>query len=403
MHSKLILALLTSTAYRGLAAPQQSASSIITAAPAGFTPQRGTFENAAPLQNVSTKASLNAPNPHKRPDEQPDAEADCIYTYEATLNSTTGVLYGLYDRLDSLRFEDIQQGGVGDCGLGASVLALIGSNRWEARIAGQYDLTTGVRNAYFDVEFVNQDGTAYVVQIDDTLPVTTDGKCWKYIGFQVTQAANNQMVLYMPLIEKAWAKYLDAKPELKSYPEKTGYLGLEGSDPGKVLQALTGWEIRYAAHAGSGPDTTIAAYTLLATLFYQPTVFSSPSLEDLETLGSSWDAKTSTATLELGTLAIVNAEGHVMKYTRYSDGSEHYVVATHAYALTPDDDLRGGIKASTWQQASVVLRNPWGVNPSSPDQTGGPPTLKLTIGEVSQIFGQIWSVLPPWMENPRAP
>ncbi|KAI9801727.1 MAG: hypothetical protein M1833_002409 [Piccolia ochrophora] len=403
MYLRLVIALAPILALRGHAAPTDSANSTVSAPPEEFTPQQGTNQNTEPLQDVPFRAFLSAPNPHKKPNEQPDADATCIYTYEPTLNSTTGVSFGLYDNLDSLRFEDIKQGGVGDCAFGASVLALIGSNRWEARIAGQYNLKTGVRNAYFDVEFVNTDGKAYVVQIDDTLPVTNDTTCHRYMGFQATLAANNQRVVYMPLLEKAWAKYLDAKPELKrSEPKKTGYQGLEGTGARDVLPALTGWPVRFAARGGPGRDATIAANTLLSIVLYQPTVLSSPNFESLKTLGSYWDEGSQLATLELGGITIINRKNNVLLYTRFSDASQHYIIAGHAYALTPDNDFRQGGILTTWQEAPTVLRNPWGKNPIGPNESG-PPTLTLTIEEIAMIFIRITSVIPPSTENPRNP
>lgn len=329
---------------------------------------------------------------------------NCHYSYTPTLKGNITFLGGVYDSQGSFRFEDVQQGAIGDCGLGASVLALLGSNRWEALIAGQYDLRTAGENGYFDVEFANPDGSPWITQIDDVLPFSADtpSGCWPYLGYQPTKDASGNTVLYMPLLEKAWAKYLDANPTLKTH-QLTGYDGLGGTDPATVLRALTGWQANSTGRSGSGVNPTMRTSMLDAIKNYQPTVFATPTSDSIKTLGYSYDNSTATASLTYGTLTVTEPN-HYLKYTRYSDGSSHFIVGGHAYALTPDDDLRDQTSEDEMGKHTAVLRNPWGANPSSETEANGPQEFAvLSIDEILTIVTEMYTVTPPASEDPRNP
>lgn len=126
---------------------------------------------------------------------------------------------------------DVKQGGIGDCGLGASIMALAAGG-WTPYIKKMFvkQFDGNERNI---VANFHKDGTVYPVTIDDQLPVLQNANafCWPYPGYQpVNDAADPgpngnyppTPIFFMPLFEKAYAKFLDRFPEWSASPAAKG-------------------------------------------------------------------------------------------------------------------------------------------------------------------------------------
>lgn len=208
-----------------------------------FGPQQGTNRNAAmfryarggevvsrqltpDLQGLQLNLSAGADFEGRKlavnaqpdvPLPNPDASLRCEYAYEHVLggNGTTprGALWALEGYVD-LVAADVKQGGIGDCGMGAAVMALAagGWTRYlKAMFLKRFDTPSpGDRNI---VAVFRRDGKVQPVLIDDQLPTLQNANpnCWQYPGFQpVNDAAYPDVtkptpIFFMPLFEKVSA------------------------------------------------------------------------------------------------------------------------------------------------------------------------------------------------------
>ncbi|KAJ9655039.1 hypothetical protein H2201_008891 [Coniosporium apollinis] len=209
------------------------------------------------------------------PSKQPalPKTGSCFYSHQPYLTATTSSPPLADFRRVSGRVEiaDVLQGAIGDCGLGASVIALI-CNGQQEDLRAVLERDVGRLIARFlvpsnlpllpNVPPIASMKTVRVL-IDDGIaairPSLSQGNCHSNIGF-LPSFDNGRPVVFMALLEKAWAKFLDANP-VSEFPQK-GYNGLAGTVARHVLQSFSGGNGRLYERFEPGFDLNMAAFLI---------------------------------------------------------------------------------------------------------------------------------------------
>ncbi len=355
----------------------------------------------AKKRQITVNAQPNPPAQKSEVDE-PNPDKRCAYDrYEHVLGGdgspSRGSLWALEGYVD-LVAADVQQGSIGDCGLGASVMALAAGG-WTRYLKNSFT-RVGSGEGSYEV-LLKKDGATQRIAIDDQLPVRTAGSsswCWPYPGYQPVEDAvidstspggyKKTPIFFMPLLEKAFAKFLDANPDWKSTAaDVTGYLGLEGINPAYAMAALTGGTPKAVYRTTGGFDPFILGAVLRCMIGDAPCVIGTTNSTTLEGLGM----KDTTQTIWLnpdraegytpGNTAGMTASDAPKSNSTYTvidfdqvvqvDGRDRStaltLVGTHAYAFdagaSTDWPLQNSVNA--WNEARINIVNPWGSNPCS--------------------------------------
>lgn len=376
-------------------------------------PAQGTNANAAVFEHAGStvrfrrgalaaakrQITLNSqPDP---PTPNPDPALSCQYSYQHVLGGdgspSRGALWALEGYVD-LVAADVQQGGIGDCGMGAAIMALA-SGGWTKLIKNSF-VRTGAREGSYEV-LLKKDGTTQRVAIDDQLPVLTNANpnCWPYPGYQpVNDAAfpgpdgsyPPTPIFFMPLFEKAFAKFLDANPDWKSTkPEVTGYAGLEGVNPANVLAAITGGTPKSVWRTKSGFDVPILAALLQCMRADAPCVIGTTNSTTLEGLG----------TLDATQVLWLNPAGDAANPRGYSPGDTSGMVASDAptskstYTIIDFDQVVKTDKGDRSTALTMVGNHAYGFDHSRSTDFPLPDSIESLI-DVRM------AVLNPWGSNP---
>jgi hypothetical protein len=294
----------------------------------------------------------------------------------------------------------------------------IGASSWTYYLAKLIDSVTVVRGK--DGKLVRQlsfqfkyPGMEATVLIDDTLPTSTNGLCSTYLGFQPTPDAVCQNpstgaydptnVFFVPLLEKAFAKYIDAYPALRSQQTRdkglTGYRGLTGIRPDIVLASFTGGQPQALYRDLESTAPIILALLrcirddIICAVDTYPASLEGMGPKDefgvVHLLGDSgwassndqWNQTLSYTVIDFDNL---NAQGrsHLQE-----------MIGLHAYGI---DYL------STPFPGIVKLLNPWGCNPTYSDQNGycsslNGPQLEMSLRVFVSMLRAVY-----WVEDPIA-
>ena len=129
-------------------------------------------------------------------------------------------------------YSDVQQGGVGDCWLLASLAEV--AARDPADITSMFTaagtaVENGVTVSLYNVRFYNSQGVAKYVTVDTRLPSA---------GGYYDQVSNGP--LWVALAEKAYAEANAAGDVTTQYAGSDSYAALNGGDPAWALSAITG-------------------------------------------------------------------------------------------------------------------------------------------------------------------
>ncbi|RSH76927.1 uncharacterized protein EHS24_003864 [Apiotrichum porosum] len=381
-------------------------------------PQQGTNDNAAVFGSSGDQDDddydyrrrqvidydLQRRTPSAQPDLPPvnsDPELACHYAYEHVLggNNTEpkGALWALEGYVD-LVAADVQQGGIGDCGLGASVMAMADGG-WTPYLKKLLVRLPGAATDKNMVVNFQKDGMTYPVLIDDQLPILQqeNGNCWNYTGYQpVNDAALPDAdgsypatpIFFMPLLEKAFAKFLDFQPDWRWTPSgPPGYLGLTSVSPAIALAALTGGTPKPVYRNNSGYDGPIMEALLGCMRGLAPCVIGTTNattlglVGKLDTWGGVWlnalgDAATpkgytpgETAGLAAPDAPTSNTTYSLVDFDQIikTDGKEYStsirMAGNHAYAFAWKQSTTGPLTAETVNDARLRVLNPWGSNP----------------------------------------
>lgn len=391
----------------------------VTGANASFTPPQGTNANAivfpgrARTQRPVTRSAEHYHAARQQLDTQPDPPSPnpdptltCNYAYEHVLggNSTVpkGALWAIEGYVN-LVAADVHQGGIGDCGMGAAVMALAAGG-WTKYLTHMFTKTNFEGDSRVITATFQKDGKTTPVLIDDQLPVLQNANpnCWPYPGYQpVNDAAYPDLskptpIFFMPLFEKAFAKFLDVTPEWKSAKADTrGYEGLEGVNPAYVLAAITGGVPKSVWRTKDGFDGPILAALVTCMRGLAPCAIGTTNATTLAGLG----------TIPADGALWLNPAGSAAKPNAYTPGQTSGLLASDAptskgtYTIvdfdqvihTPQGDRSTAITmvgnhayAFEWTTSTHVpfttpmvdwdmrILNPWGRNPCQwPGGCGG--------------------------------
>ncbi|BEI82010.1 hypothetical protein CcaverHIS002_0211700 [Cutaneotrichosporon cavernicola] len=370
---------------------------------ATFRPVQGTNKNADVFASSSPDSAFPQRKRQVAINSQPDLlpAGMCTYQYQHVLggdgSASRGALWALEGYVD-LVAADVQQGGIGDCGMGAAIMSLA-SGGWTRYIKNSF-VRVGEGEGSYEV-LLKKDGVTQRIAIDDQLPVLTNANpmCWPYPGFQpVLDAAfpgpdgtyPPTPIFFMPLFEKAFAKFLDANPAWKSAkPEETGYAGLEGVNPAYVLAAVTGGTPKSVWRTRPGFDGPILSALLTCMRGTAPCAIStgnSTTLEGLgmlDTTGTIWLNPGGDAAMPRGYTAgdtsgmlASDAPGSKSTFTVIDfdqvkptpDGDRSTVltfVGNHAYGFdhTRSTDFPLPASIDSLIDVRMAALNPWGSNP----------------------------------------
>ncbi len=303
-------------------------------------------------------------NKDARPEIGNDPE--CVYAYKHSLgdyNVPQTPINVIRPKDADTVLGDVRQGGIGNCGFGASILALVGNNQ-RILLRDVLKLYTSSPGIYFVVatfkSFV-KGGTpaSHPVHLDDSLPfldtARSTGNCYPNLGYQGIPAQPNQVLLDVAFLEKAWAKYVNVYPILRSRGTTAkGYLGTTGANSSRVLEAFTGGQARQKRRAkGSTLETTVTACIInkVACTIGTPNV--SSQSEYLEAAVNNRVLEISYRNNEEGELA------YMIVKDPWNRNRQVILAGQHAYAI-----INSGSKATKDANGNkailVQLANPWG-------------------------------------------
>ncbi|KAL1407852.1 hypothetical protein Q8F55_007288 [Vanrija albida] len=390
----------------------------VTGANSTFTPYQGTNKNAIVFPGGPVRVRQPArwfERFHKRqqgvfsqpdpPTPNPAPGLTCNYAYEHVLGgagtTAKGALWAIEGYVN-LVAADVHQGGIGDCGMGAAIMALAagGWTRYITNMFVKQDWSGTDRNIKATFK---KDGVTSEILIDDQLPVLQNfnPNCWPYPGFQpVNDAAYPDLsvptpIFFMPLFEKAFAKFLDANPTWKSTkPEVVGYEGLEGVNPAYVLAAVTGGTPKSVWRTKDGFDGPIIYALITCMRGLAPCAISTTNSTTLEGLGtpkdgSIWLNPAGSAAVPGG--YVPGETSGLMASDAPTSRSTYTVIDFDQVQKTPQGDRSTAITmvgnhayAFEWQASTHVpitepmvdwdmrILNPWGSNPCQwPGGCGG--------------------------------
>lgn len=198
-------------------------------------------------------------------------------------------------------------------------------------------------------------------------------------------AANPTNVYFMPLLEKAWAKYLDAFPQYRypdvaKDPKAKGYAGIWSTPASNALAAFTGGK------AVSTPRGTKLLAALKRCLTQSsPCVICIPEIADLGTVG-----KLSNGGADVYLGPVGDRSGRIHRTTTgEKDGKTVYadrfritdndnpdakgqarivrLPGHHAYAI----DRKKSLWKENLRQGRITLINPWGCIPVAGEDVEG--------------------------------
>ncbi len=166
--------------------------------------------------------SATTPNSSNNPTE-PSAQYG---TYAAV----SGSLFGA----NGPQFTDVHQGDVGDCWLMASFAAV--AARYPSDITSMFtsagtSVVNGTTVNDYKVRFYNASNQAVYVTVDTALPKSGS-------SFVYDQVSNG--VLWVALLEKAYAEANGMGYVTTSHPKQNSYESLDSGSPSWALQAITG-------------------------------------------------------------------------------------------------------------------------------------------------------------------
>ncbi|ORY15059.1 hypothetical protein BCR34DRAFT_559537 [Clohesyomyces aquaticus] len=304
----------------------------------------------------------------KNPGVPTVTDSQCDYIQRRQLGSQGSQL----PRADFLReskiieLADVRQGGIGDCGFGASVLSLIANGQRKDLLDALELRDLSLLIARFLVptarQFIPNAGALETiktvqVRIDDTLATRTDDSpatCAEFISFNPGVSLDGRRNAFVPLLEKAFAKFLDSGEAIVQ-PDFSGYAGLTGIAARNVLSSLTGGKPRLYERFKSGFDLEMAAILVKCVNLRRACVLGVPPPTDPR-MGTIVNGKIDT---QAGQITIHSGE---KTFTLRERGTERDVpiVGLHYYGIQRTQVIDG--EFITFENAEVDLHNPWGCN-----------------------------------------
>ncbi len=306
------------------------------------------------------------------------------YVYTTTMQGPNYFWGVLTDRGCNFEIchDDVIQGNIGDCDVGAAVIALAEAGFFHHNLP--VSIAQGAPKPYFDVKLYAAAGSPAIQHIDDMLPWSDVAPLYGFLGYQPSPDSlgtpaglySANAVLSVPYIEKALAKLADKLPWLKLDMWVPGYAGLAGIGADTVLMTLRGIDSTVVTRLGNPAWISEVDYCMQNSDI--PCVFgTADTVERLPLVGDTYDAATQTVSWNDGcTMQFANKNGNdLLIYTPTGGDAVAFVVA-HAYGM-----MRNGRTNST----HATLGNPWHVNPAANGDIIYDPSItvpKLTLERV---------------------
>ncbi|KAK0740060.1 hypothetical protein B0T18DRAFT_490836 [Schizothecium vesticola] len=335
------------------------------------------------------------------------------YQYKSQLGfdgtAPLGDLIQLNGRIDR---EDVIQGPLGDCGFIAAILAMICSGREDqlkaiiTRVGSELEVR--FRSPIKDPSTPSSSKiSAYRTDLfvmDDAIPFLSDDQlqtqgCWKFLaaypgnGPGATPNDTTRPVMFVPLLEKAWAIYANANPALLhpdnlQNPSLVGYPGIAGTSQHVALQAMTGLdgEVRFRSGPGAGIIGNIIRLCLVRNCpMSVGTVRNATELLDLGPKDANGNITTEIGIISTNPTLHPNGMKYLIDVTEKDTGRTITLVHSHAYAVDNENS----------NDVEVVLINPWGKNPDRKGDTSLGGSLRIRLDTLDFVMAGIGFVSPP--------
>jgi hypothetical protein len=297
----------------------------------------------------------------------PGAQDECSFIYKPFLSGSKASTRVPFRRPAPFEPTDVKQGGIGDCGLGAALLALRGNNQNSVLSRTLTQVAFPPEKPVYRAIFYAT-GTAVDVFIDDYLPTvdTSDGVCERPESPASYRAPHGNY--YVPLFEKAWAKYVDAHMQFATSERRDedahGYLALTSMPAMNVLRGVTGRSRKAVHKTKTGDDYKFLQAIMDCLNGPQTCVFSSVSANNLEKAygpPNRFDVYSASG----GRVFRNNDHTYTLVDTD-QDNTRLTLVGDHAYALMRSQSNRvTGSASFKPNKVLVTIRNPWGCNPDA--------------------------------------
>lgn len=295
-------------------------------------------------------------DPTKLPALFRDGPCEYGYSHQATSGPLTLWETGSSPIVDV----DVAQGGIGDCGFGASIgaIALTGHSQYlKDRVK--------VNGTTWEFKFTYE-GKDHIVRVDDQLPAKTGGHdgCPPFLGYGPAGPAKSWFV---PLAEKAAAKLLDAFPEIRSHPEEAGgYNAMQSIWPDRALALLTGKKGKQTFRDTPGLDEKIVSALKKCLTSPEPCVIGTPRVLDgddwfgTERVNGKWK-------VPFGEPYVSGEFSNSTSRAKFWDSIDHDLndahntfVPSHAWAV--DKRFTNYAPGTDLRKVKVRILNPWGRN-----------------------------------------
>lgn len=288
---------------------------------------------------------------------------------------------------------NVKQGGIGDCGLGASVGAIASSGH--AKLLQDRLKISG--NTYeFRLSYQGKDVT---VAVDDQLPAKSGGldTCIPFLGFQPAGPSNT---FFTALLEKAVAKFQSAYPETKTFEDSpNGYLGLEAIWPDLTLELFTGSKGKRIGRTKKGLDQTLLTALEKCLTDDEPCVIGTPNSEDDKDVKIMFGEGTEGSynvpfgqNFTSGVISLDPRPGITFWHTVDHDLEDaiNSIVPSHAWAI--DKRHSTYTAGADIRKSKVRLLNPWGVMPTPWTHEDAPNAVELSLPVLASLITAVFTV-----------
>lgn len=321
--------------------------------------QRGTEVNAPDVGVAppNHRAGVDFEKALSDPTKQPalPVKGRCTYAYQPYQKTVQAIAAANPFVVD----KNVYQGGIGDCAFGASVAAI--ALRGKSQILRD---NLKVNGSTYEFTFFPH-GEEVKVVIDDQLPADTGAapSCAPLLGFQIAPKNDPTQIAYVPLLEKAVAKYQDARQPKDD--GSTGYPAMEGIAGQHVLEMLTGGKGTRHNRVRDGLDEVMVETLGKCLTGSDPCLLSSPPVDDAygqahfnPVNATHWNVPKGES--YNSALITKNNQTGLWQVTDYDNGGAvNSFVGGHAWAI---DKERSRYDPNDLRKSVVRIVNPWGLN-----------------------------------------
>jgi hypothetical protein len=289
-------------------------------------------------------------NPASQPLGFSDTDTGCHFKV-----STINIPHTTTNADGWMSVDDVDQQSLGDCGVGAAMIALRDNNARGLRNM----LTSGSNTKDLQFRFY-YNSKSTVVHIDDKLPFDPDCSTGQLGSFQIT---NNNA--YVPLTEKALAKFFDAYPDLRN-TKTPGYAGLINIDAATVMSAISNVRaIRVLHPVSPNHSSMVLSYTnaiIKCMNDKHPCTLATPTVEGLARVYNL----PGVTSFDTAAARQIRFDDDMVSFFDVDQNVSVQLEGRHWYALLRSkgpNNIPATASANTPNNIILTLRNPWGHNP----------------------------------------